>query len=47
MTPEVTVYGRVENALDEDYEDVYGYNTPGVAGFVGVRVSLRADGHGP
>ncbi len=40
VTGTVTVYGRVENALDEDYQDVYGYNTPGAGGFVGVRVSL-------
>lgn len=38
VTRQVTVYGRLENALDEDYEDVYGFNTPGIGGFAGVRV---------
>lgn len=28
---------RIENALDEDYEDVYGFATPGVGAWVGVR----------
>ena len=36
----LTIYGRVENALNEDYEDVYGFNTPGTGGFAGVRVSF-------
>lgn len=40
LTPRVTVYGRLENALDEDYEDVYGFNTPGSGAFAGVRVAL-------
>ncbi len=36
----VTVYGRAENAFDSDYEDVYGYNTPGATGVVGVRLDF-------
>lgn len=40
LSREVTVYARLENALDEDYQNVYGYNTPGVGGFFGVRVGL-------
>jgi outer membrane cobalamin receptor len=34
------VYGRVENALDEDYQDVFGYASPGIGGFVGLRASF-------
>ena len=30
----------VENLLDEDYEDVYGYSTNGIGGFVGARISF-------
>lgn len=32
-----TLYGRVENAFDQNYEEVYGYNTPGATAFVGIK----------
>jgi vitamin B12 transporter len=38
--PRLSVYGRVENALDEDYQDVFGYASPGIGGFVGLRASF-------
>ncbi len=31
------VYGRVENLLDEDYQEVPTYNTSGAAGYAGIR----------
>ena len=31
------LYGRVENLLDEDYEEIVDYGVPGRAGFVGLR----------
>jgi vitamin B12 transporter len=34
------IFGRVENLLDEDYEEVYAYNTSGMAGYAGVRYSF-------
>jgi vitamin B12 transporter len=34
------VYGRVENVLDEDYEEVPTYNTGGAAGYLGLRYSF-------
>jgi len=34
------VYGRVENLLDEDYEEVPTYNTSGAAAYAGVRYSF-------
>ena len=34
------VYVRVENALDEEYEDVYTYRTPDRAAYVGVRAGF-------
>ena len=43
VTPDVTLYGRVENLLDEDYQDVYGFNTPGVGGFVGLRLRFAGE----
>ena len=37
-TNRVRVYGRIENLFDETYEDVIGFNTPGIGAFVGVQV---------
>lgn len=34
------LFGRVENLLDEDYEEVPTYNTSGIAGYAGVRFSF-------
>ncbi|NOX70389.1 MAG: TonB-dependent receptor [Gammaproteobacteria bacterium] len=31
------VYARLENVLDKDYQEVVGFNTPGRAGYAGVR----------
>jgi vitamin B12 transporter len=37
----VEIYGRIENLADAEYQDVFGYGTPGLAGYGGVR--LRFD----
>ena len=36
----VTLTARLENVTDEEYEQVYGYESPGFGGYLGVRVSL-------
>lgn len=36
----VEVYGRIENLLDKEYEEIFGFNTQGRTSFIGVRVSL-------
>lgn len=36
----VTLFGRVENLLNRDYQEVAGYGTPGISGFGGVRLAL-------
>lgn len=36
-TDQLAFYVKVENALDEDYEEVYGYQTLGVGGYLGMR----------
>jgi vitamin B12 transporter len=41
LTQQFEVFGRVENALDEQYEEVSGYNTLGVAAYAGVRMTLE------
>ena len=39
-TEQVKVYARVENLLDQDYEDVYGYSTPGRGAYAGIGLSF-------
>ena len=41
VTPSATLFARGSNLLDEDYEQVYGYRTPGRAAWFGARVSFR------
>lgn len=37
LSDKVTLTGRVENALDATYEDVFGFATPGIAGYIGLK----------
>ena len=34
------IYGRIENVLDEDYEEIPTYNTSGAAGYAGLRYAF-------
>ena len=36
-TENIELYGRIENLLDEEYQQVLGYGTPGLSASVGVR----------
>ncbi|MEL6375041.1 MAG: TonB-dependent receptor [Pseudomonadota bacterium] len=41
----VSVFGRLENAFDVDYQEVFGFNTPGFAAYAGLKVTFEdADG---
>ncbi len=40
VSKNVTVTARFENITDEDYEQVYGYESPGFGGYLGLRISL-------
>ncbi|HLT78543.1 MAG TPA: TonB-dependent receptor [Ferrovibrio sp.] len=40
VTDAVEIYGRIENLLDKEYEEVYTYETLGRAGYVGVRATF-------
>lgn len=40
LTGQASIYARIENLLDEDYENVYGYNTPGIGAYAGVRLTF-------
>ena len=37
VTPQLTAFGRIENALNEDYTEVFGYRTPRRTAAVGLR----------
>jgi vitamin B12 transporter len=41
VTDNIQVYGRLENALDEEYQEILTYNTPGRAGYIGVKLSFE------
>ncbi len=34
------LYGRIENMFDEEYEDIYGFNNPGIGAFAGLRIAF-------
>jgi len=40
VTKWLQVFARVDNLLDREYEEVYGYGTPGIGGYGGVKVSF-------
>lgn len=42
VAPGVELFGRVENLLDQSYQEVFGYETAGAAAFAGVRLKLEA-----
>jgi vitamin B12 transporter len=37
MLPGLALVGRLENLLDEDYEEVYGFRSPGIGAYAGLR----------
>lgn len=43
LKPGVEIFGRVENLLDEQYQEVYGFDTPGIAAYGGVKITLGGD----
>lgn len=41
VTPTMEVFGRVENLFDDRYQEVFGFDTPGIAAYAGVRFTLE------
>lgn len=37
LTPRLSLFGRIENLLDEDYEEVFSFVAPGAAAYAGLR----------
>lgn len=40
LTENVELFGRVENLLDEEYEEVFSYRAPGIGAYAGVRTKF-------
>ena len=40
LTDNIVLFGRIENALDEDYEEVFSFRSQGIGAYGGLRVSL-------
>lgn len=40
LNERIEFYGRIENLLDEQYQQVLGYGTPGISGTLGARLSF-------
>ncbi|MGH1350441.1 MAG: TonB-dependent receptor plug domain-containing protein [Methyloligellaceae bacterium] len=40
VKPNVELYARVENLLDEDYQEVFGYETAGISAYAGIKIKL-------
>ncbi|MCZ6605683.1 MAG: TonB-dependent receptor, partial [Alphaproteobacteria bacterium] len=38
----IEIFARGENLLDQNYQEVLGFGTPGISGFVGLRVNIGA-----
>ncbi len=40
VTKNVTLFGRIENLLDDRYEQVFSYRSPGLGAFAGIRLQM-------
>ncbi len=43
VQPGLEVFGRVENLLDEHYQEAYGFETARIAAYAGVKVTFGGD----
>lgn len=43
LRPDLEIFGRVENILDDRGQEVFGYAQPGVAAFAGLRLTLGGE----
>jgi vitamin B12 transporter len=40
MNETVEIFGRIDNLFDRDYQEVYGFNTPGLTAFAGLKATF-------
>ena len=38
ITPNIQLFGRIDNLFDAEYEEILGYGTVGISGYIGVRL---------
>lgn len=38
ITPNIQLFGRIDNLFDAEYEEILGYGTVGITGYIGVRL---------
>ncbi|MGE0725712.1 MAG: TonB-dependent receptor, partial [Alphaproteobacteria bacterium] len=38
ITDAISIYGRIVNLFDAEYEEIFGIGTPGISGYAGIRV---------
>ena len=43
ITPNTQLFGRIDNLLDAEYEEILGYGTVGITGYLGIRVANIGD----
>ena len=43
LEPGVEVFGRIENVFDADYQEVYGFETAGIAAFAGIKLTFGGE----
>ena len=41
LTDNIKLTARLENLLDQDYQEVLGFEAPGIGAYVGVRTTFR------
>jgi len=41
LQPGLEIFGRVENALDTNYQEIYGFETPRIAAYAGLRFTFE------
>lgn len=44
LRPDLEIFGRVENILDDDGQEVYGYAQSGIVAYAGVRITFGGEG---
>lgn len=42
LRPGLELFGRVENLLNQDYQEAFGYETAGIAAYAGVKIKFEA-----
>jgi vitamin B12 transporter len=47
VAPGMEIFGRIENLMNEKYQEIYGFGTPGIAGFGGIKLTFGGETETP